>query len=107
MNNVRKAYDLDWDQLTVEGYSEARSEATMVFNFDITSEEKANRVIQYVVGRAVWGAHNLPPESNIVLSFDLRGQGIPESSSDGIKQIILKLIENAGVNNSVSIKILS
>jgi hypothetical protein len=107
MSSLSKAYDLDWDKLTVEGYSEDRNEAVMVFNVDVTSEEKANRVIQYVVGRTIWGCHNFPPEANIVLSFDLRGQGISESRSDGLKQTIFKLIENAGVNSGVSIKILS
>ena len=106
MVNLSNAYNLDWDQLTVEGYDESRNEAIMVFNLDMTTEEKAARVIQYVVGRAIWGCHNFPPKTNIVLSFDVRGQNIIISRSDKLKQAILTLTENAGVDNRVSIEFL-
>jgi len=106
MSNLDKTYNLDWDQVTVEGYAESQNEAIMVFNFDMTSEEKAARVIQYVVGRAIWVCHNFPPKTNIVLSFDVRGQNIIISRSDKLKQAILKLTENAGVDNRVSIEFL-
>ena len=107
MSNLNKAYDLDWDQATVEGYNESQNEALMVFNLDMTSEEKIARAIQYVVGRAIWVSHNFPPGANVVLSFDARGQNIDLSRLDKLKQTILELIENTGVDNQVSIEILS
>src|ERR1700760_2447056 len=99
MSNFSKAYNLDWDQATVEGYNESQNEALMVFNLDMTSEEKIARAIQYVVGRVIWVCHNFPPGAGIVLSFDTRGQNIDISRLDKLKQTILVLIENTGVDN--------
>ena len=74
--NTISAYEFDWNPITVEGYSEKKNEIIMVFNFDVTTEDKVKNVVQYVVGRTAWGYKNFPKDSKIILSFDFRGQNI-------------------------------
>jgi len=99
-------YDLRWNSMTTEAFNENKNEATLIFNFDITTEEKIKNVIQYVVGRTIWGHKNLPAKANIILSFDIRGQSIIMSRSTEFKGRILAIINNLGVDNQISIEFL-
>lgn len=98
-----KAYLLDWDPITVEGYNENKNEVTMVFNCDITTEDKSQEVIKYVVGRTIWCCKNVPNKAKITLSFDIRGQGIIMNKSNVFKDKILELITPLNVNNQILI----
>lgn len=100
------AYEFDWNPITVEGYSEKKNEIIMVFNFDVTTEDKVKNVVQYVVGRTVWGYKNFPKDSKIILSFDFRGQNIIVSKTISIKSKILELINNLNIDANVSIDFL-
>ena len=100
------AYEFDWNPITVEGYSEKNHEIIMVFNFDVTTEDKVKNVVQYVVGRTAWGYKNFPKDSKIKLSFDFRGQNITVSKTNSIKSKILELINNLNIDVQVSIDFL-
>jgi len=100
------AYKFDWNPITVEGYNEKNNEIIMVFNFDVTTEDKVKNVVQYVVGRTAWGYKNFPKESKIILSFDFRGQNIIVSKTKSIKSKISELITNLNINAKVSIDFL-
>lgn len=104
--NGIEAYKLDWNPITVEGYNSEKNEVVMVFNVDITVEEKTANVIQYIFGRTIWCIKNFPSNVKIMLSFDIRGQGIIMSRSNSIKQKILELINSIGSKNQISIEFL-
>jgi len=105
--NTISAYELDWNPMTVEAYNERKNEATMVFNFDITTEDKIKDAIQYVIGRTIWCYKNFPPKVKIILAFDIRGQDIIVSKSNLFKNKIMHLINNLNIDNKVSIEFLS
>ena len=105
--NTISAYELDWNPMTVEAYNERENKATMVFNFDITTEDKIKNVIQYVIGRTIWCHKNLPPKVKIILAFDIRGQNIIASRSSLFKNEIVQLINNLNIDNQVSVEFLS
>jgi hypothetical protein len=101
-----KTYQLNWNAITVEGYSELKNEAIMVFNCDITTDEKSNNVINYVVGRTAWCCQNLPKNIKIKLSFDIRGQGVILTEFNIFKDQVLALINNLPITNLVIIDVL-
>lgn len=98
------AYSLDWNPITVEAFDERKKEAYMIFNFDITAEQKIESVVQYVVGRTVWGYLNFPSKSKIILRFDIRGQNLVASESTSLKNDIQELLSNLNINNQVLIE---
>ena len=98
------AFSLDWNPITVEAYNEEKNEVTMIFNFDMTTSDKIKPIVQYVVGRAIWGCRNFPVNANIVLYFDIRGQNVVMSATDNFKQRVFELIDNLNINNKVSIE---
>jgi len=101
-----KAYNLDWNPMTAEAYNEKANEVTMIFNFDITTEEKVKNVVQYIIGRSIWCHKNFPAKAKIILSFDIRGQNIVVSGSTVFKNKILELIDNLKIDNQISIEFL-
>ena len=100
------AYQLDWNAMTVEGYNEIENEVTMVFNCDITTNEKSENVINYIIGRTVWCCKNFPPNVKVVLSFDIRGQQIIVTKSNLFKDRVLELFNSLSISNPLSIDFL-
>ena len=98
------AYTLDWNPITVEAFDESKNKAYMIFNFDMTTEQKIKNVVQYVVGRTVWGHRNFPSKSKIILRFDIRGQNIIASRSTSLKNDIQELLSDLYINNQVLIE---
>ena len=99
------AYTLDWNPITVEGFNEKTNEAIMIFNADVSTEEKINNVVQYAVGRTAWAYKNLPPGCSIKLAFDFRGQNIPLSKSELFKKRILWLLSRLHLDDQILIDI--
>lgn len=46
--------ELDWGNITPDGYNEADGVALSIFNFDISSPERIDRCIIYCLGRVLW-----------------------------------------------------
>ena len=106
MLDLIDAFRLNWNPITVEGYNETKNEVTMVFNCDITTDDKVNDVIKYVVGRTVWCYMNFPTETNITLSFDIRGQGIIINRSSKFKARIFEILNELNIGRHISIDFL-
>lgn len=106
MLNKIRAYSLEWDEITVEGYNKNTNEIIMVFNCDISTIQKSKEVIKYVVGRTSWGYLNFPANALINLSFDIRGQGIIMSKSDSFKKNLLEMFSLVGIDNFISVDFL-
>jgi hypothetical protein len=99
-------YQLDWGKCTVEGYNPDRNIAKMVFNYDVTDDTKVKKVIQLVVGRVVWCSRHFPMKTKISMSFDFRGQGIFISTTDKIRDSILKIVSPFKIENELKIDFL-
>ncbi|MBS1636349.1 MAG: hypothetical protein JST26_10560 [Bacteroidetes bacterium] len=78
---------LDWGQVTPEGTK--GNEFLYVHNHDLSSEDKIERTIRFVVGRLQYYKMHLPPNASHIIKFDIRGQRLPhnveELISAGIK----------------------
>jgi hypothetical protein len=101
-----EVYQLDWNPITVEGYNENKNEITMVFNCDITTESKSQDVIKYVIGRTIWCYQNFPSKATIILSFDIRGQGIIITKSSIFKAKLLEMIGSLDIDGQILIDFL-
>lgn len=60
--------------MTPEGYDNVKNEIIHVFNFDISSTDKIEKCIIYVVGKVLWANKIIPKEVSQKIVFDLRGQ---------------------------------
>jgi len=69
-------YDLDWGTITPSAYNEKELEILHIFNFDISTKDKIDRVITFSIGKVLWTSKNVPQEAKQKIIFDLRGQPI-------------------------------
>lgn len=69
-----KPYELDWGNVTSDGYNEEKQEIVNVFNFDISSDDKIDRCIFFSVGKILWNDIHIPEYTKQKIVFDLRGQ---------------------------------
>lgn len=67
-------YELDWGNVTPDGFDEKNQEIVHVFNFDISSKDKIDNCIIFSVGKIVWSHFHIPEGIKQKLVFDLRGQ---------------------------------
>lgn len=103
----KNPYDLDWGNVTPDGYNEAEKMALSVFNFDISSAERIDRCIIYSVGKILWLNKHLPEETTQKVLFDLRGQPLPFlDRAKRMKEEILKTIQSKEPKVVVNIEIL-
>jgi hypothetical protein len=82
---------LDWGQITPEGANLENNEFYYVFNHDLTSEEKVDRTIRFIVGRLNYYDLHLPAGPKHVIKIDIRGQSIEGSTCDFILERIKNL----------------
>ena len=67
-------YELDWGNVTPDGYQIETREVLYVFNFDISSTAKIERCILFTIGKIIWTDKHIPENTNQKVIFDLRGQ---------------------------------
>lgn len=67
-------YKLDWGNATPEGYSKEKNNLLQIYNVDISSAEKIENCIIYVIGRIAWANKHFPKGTSQKIVFDLRGQ---------------------------------
>jgi len=75
---------LDWGQVTPEGANTDINEFYYVYNHDLSSEEKIDRTIRFIVGRLNYYDIHLPPNPKHVVKLDVRGQEISDFTRDSI-----------------------
>src|SRR6187549_3280340 len=79
---------LDWGQVTPEAANLERNEFVYVYNHDLTSSEKVDRTIRFILGRLIYYDNHLPKDPIHLLKIDARGQQISETVCDYIEQTI-------------------
>jgi hypothetical protein len=76
---------LDWGHVTPESANMENNEFTYVYNHDISSPEKINRTIRFIVGRLAYYDKHLPANPKHLVKIDVRGQDISEATEEKIK----------------------
>jgi hypothetical protein len=64
---------IDWGQVTPEAADSDR-DFYYVYNHDISSIEKAERTVRFIVGRLNYYNLHLPQNPNHIIKIDIRGQ---------------------------------
>lgn len=80
--------DLDWGEVSPESYNVLTNKATHIFNHDISTEEKIDRTIRFIVGRLTYYDFHLPQKSSHSVIFDGRGQNLSIKGCEFIKEQI-------------------
>lgn len=94
---------LDWGQVTPESSNLITNSFTYIYNHDLSSSEKIDRAIRFIIGRLLHYEKHLPQNPNQIIKIDIRGQQISESTCNHIVSEIKKASEN---NNKVTIEII-
>lgn len=69
-------YELDWGNITPEGFDQEKKEVIHIFNFDISSAEKVSKCSVFSVGKIIWVNKHIPKGTTQKVILDLRGQPI-------------------------------
>lgn len=93
---------LDWGQVTPEGTK--GNEFLYVYNHDLSSLDKIDRTIRFVVGRLQYYETHLPPNPKHIIKFDIRGQQVPDNIKDLISNGIKTKFERYNTINIDFIK---
>lgn len=67
---------LDWGQVTPEAAELDRNEFLYVFNHDVTSDDKLDRTVRFIVGRLQHYDDHLPKNPIHNVKIDIHGQDI-------------------------------
>ncbi|WP_412465485.1 hypothetical protein [Pedobacter sp. KLB.chiD] len=76
---------INWGKATPEGANVKDNEFFYVYNHDLTSIEKIDRTIRFVLGRLKYYDQHLPANPKHIIKFDLRGQNISDETCHYIK----------------------
>jgi len=83
--------ELDWGQVTPEGVDLNTNTFVYVYNHDLTSKEKVDRTIRFIIGRLLYYDNHLPKDPIHKIKLDIRGQQIGNETCDIIhKDLKLK-----------------
>ncbi len=77
---------LDWGQVTPESANLNTNTFVYVYNHDLTSMEKVDRTIRFIIGRLFYYDNHLPKDPIHKIKFDIRGQQIENKTCDIIHQ---------------------
>jgi hypothetical protein len=77
---------INWGQVTPESANLNTNTFVYVYNHDLTSIEKVNRTIRFIIGRLSYYDKHLPKEPIHKLKIDIRGQQIVSETCDFIQQ---------------------
>ena len=91
---------LDWGQVTPEGTDVKSNKFVYVFNHDLSSLEKIERTVRFILGRLNYYDNHLHPDPKHAITFDLRGQDIPD---ENVKFISKELRDKYPRNSSLII----
>lgn len=73
-NNPTSPFELDWGEITPEGYNASENKALYVFNHDFLSAESRKFSRIYAGGRVNWYIRHLPANCVNEVVLDIRGQ---------------------------------
>jgi hypothetical protein len=75
---------MDWGQVTPEYANTDLNEFYYVYNHDLSSAEKIDRTIRFIIGRLNYYDLHLPPNPKHIVKVDVRGQGISDVACDSM-----------------------
>lgn len=81
---------LDWGQVTPEAANIDRNEFVYVYNHDLSSADKIDRTIRFILGRLNYYDTQLPMHPIHLIKVDVRGQQVSDLTCDYIKSTLLK-----------------
>jgi len=73
---------LDWGSVSPESADLMRNEFTYIYNHELSSGEKIDRTIRFIVGRLINYDAHLPKDPLHVIKIDMRGQKISDKTCD-------------------------
>ena len=76
---------LDWGQITPESVNLTTRVCTHVYNHDLTTLDKVDRSIRFILGRILYFDLHLPPNIAHSVKIDIRGQNINEEFEELVK----------------------
>lgn len=77
---------LNWGQVTPESANLNTNTFVYVYNHDLTSMEKVDRTIRFIIGRLFYYDKHLPKDPIHKIKIDIRGQQIGNETCDIIYQ---------------------
>ena len=77
---------LDWGQVTPEAANLEINEFVYIYNHDLTSAEKVERTVRFILGRLNYYDDHLPKDPRHLIKIDTRGQQVSDTSLDSIEQ---------------------
>jgi len=80
--------ETNWGNASPEGVNVQNNEFFYVYNHNLTSIEKINRTIRFIIGRLNYYDQHLPANPRHIIKFDLRGQNISNEACNYIKHSI-------------------
>jgi hypothetical protein len=86
---------LDWGNVTPEAADLTRNEFIYVYNHDLSSAEKVDRTIRFIVGRLIYYDAHLPKDPRHLIKIDMRGQNITDMTCDHIERSLKSKYERA------------
>ena len=94
---------LDWGQATPEAANLETNEFVYVYNHDLTSSEKVNRTIRFILGRLNYYDDHLPKDPRHLIKIDARGQQVSDTTFDFIEEELKKKYSRP---NSITVDII-
>jgi hypothetical protein len=82
--------NLDWGHVTPEGYNRQTNVVLHVFGHDLSSLEKIDRTVRFIVGRVIYYELHVPAGATHFIKIDARGQDISEATATDISNEIIK-----------------
>ena len=79
----------DWGQVTPEAANIDKNEFVYVYNHDLSSQNKIDRTIRFIVGRLNYYDTQLPKDPIHLIKIDARGQQLSELTCAYIKKALL------------------
>lgn len=75
---------LDWGHITTDSFNFLTKSCTHVYNHDLSSAEKVDRTIRFILGRLFYFNLHLPADSRHSIFIDIRGQAISDFECERI-----------------------
>ncbi|MRG48773.1 hypothetical protein GFS24_26930 [Chitinophaga sp. SYP-B3965] len=79
---------LNWGHVTPEAAKSSENEFYFIYNHDLSSADKVNRTIRFILGRLLHYDHHLPPNPIHVIKIDARGQEIDDAACHLIERTL-------------------
>ena len=84
--NLINMETLDWGQVTPEAVKIDSNEFFYIYNHDLTSAEKVDRTIRFILGRLYYYDKHLPKDPIHFIKIDISGQQISDATFRFIEQ---------------------